>query len=131
MRSVAERDNAPECCLVAMRRVLTVPMAYVREINYTAPTTGRPITNLQEHREELARTDTVVYEPGIKQDQERNERRREEALERKVGETVDREIAAMPARKREKLTAELQGGMTAEPVRSTAPSKPITQIVER
>jgi putative FmdB family regulatory protein len=129
-RSVAERDNAPECH-GHMRRILTVPMACVREVNYTSPVDGRPITSMAAHQEELARNNSVVYEPGIKQDQERNERRREQALESKVEKTVEKEIAAMPARKREKLAAELQGGLTAEPVRSTAGHKPITQTVER
>lgn len=129
-RSVDERDNAPECH-GPMRRILTVPMAFVREVNYQSPTDGRPITSLKAHQEELARTNCVVYEPGIKQDQERNEKRREEALERNIAATVEKEIAAMPTRKRERLAAELHGGLTAEPVRSTANYKPITQTVER
>jgi hypothetical protein len=110
-------------CGSLMERVfLTPPMAFVRpDVNYESPVDGRPITNYQEHLEELARTDTVVYEPGIKQDQERNARLREEALDRAVDETVDREIAKMPAVKREKLVAELEGGLTAEPARVTPP----------
>jgi hypothetical protein len=110
-------------CGLAMERVYTkFPMAFIRpDVNYTSPVDGRPITNYQEHLEELARNDSVVYEPGIKQDQERNARLREEALDRAVDETVDREIATMPAAKREKLVAELEGGLTAEPARVTPP----------
>lgn len=110
-------------CGASMQRVfLRPPMTFVQpDYRYTSPVDGRPITNYHEHLEELARTDTVVYEPGIKQDQERNARRREEALEQAIEQTVDREIATMPAVKREKLAAELEGGMTAEPVRVTPP----------
>lgn len=106
-----------------MQRVfLRAPMAFVQpDIRYESPVDGRPITNYYEHLEELARTNTVVYEPGIKQDQERNERQRLEALERSVDETVEKEIATMPSVKLEKLAAELEGGLTAEPTRVTPP----------
>ena len=98
------------------------PMGFVQmDYRYTSPVDGRQITNYHEHVEELARTDTVVYEPGIKQDQERNQRRSQEALERSIEQTVEREVAVMPTRKLEKLAAELQGGLTAEPARITPP----------
>lgn len=101
---------------------LRAPMGFVqKDICYDSPVDGRPITSLQAHREELARTDTVVYEPGIKQDQERNAQRRELALEQSIEQTVEREVAAMPTRKKEKLAAELEGGLTAEPARITPP----------
>lgn len=101
---------------------LRAPMGFVqKDICYDSPVDGRPITSLQAHREELARTDTVVYEPGIKQDQERNARMREESLERSIEQTVEREVALMPVRKKEKLVAELEGGLTAEPARITPP----------
>lgn len=102
------------------RVFLRAPMGFVQpDVCYASPVDGRPITNKHEHLEELARTDTVVYEPGIKQDQDRNERRRAMALERSIDETVEREVALMPAAKREKLAAELQGGLTAVPERVT------------
>lgn len=114
-----------------MVRVITVPMAYVRpDVNYTSPVDGRPITNWNAHVEELARNNSVLYEPGIKQDQERNQRAREAALERRVDETVEREIASMPGRKLERLGAELDAGASAEPTRGTAALKPILQTLE-
>lgn len=119
-------DNPQRChCGLLMQKVfLKAPAGFVQpDYRYTSPVDGRPITNYHEHLEELARTDTVVYEPGIKQDQERNQRVREEALDRAVDETVEREIALMPAVKREKLAAELDGGLTAEPARVTPPQR--------
>jgi hypothetical protein len=108
------------CGSVMERVFLRAPMGLVQpDVCYASPVDGRPITNKHEHLEELARTDTVVYEPGIKQDQDRNERRRSMALERSIDETVEREVALMPAAKREKLAAELQGGLTAVPERVT------------
>lgn len=119
VRSVAERDaNLPSCHNGQMRRILTLPHVYMKaDVHYESPVDGRPITSEQEHREELARTNTVVYEPGIKQDQERNERRRANELDRSIDETVEREIATMPGHKRERLAAELDNGASAEATR--------------
>jgi hypothetical protein len=111
---------------------LTPPMSFVQpDVSYTSPVDGRPITTYQQHLEDLARNDCVVYESGIKQDQERNARLREEALERSVDETVDREIALMPAVKREKLTAELEAGFVAVPERGAVPARPIVTLLEK
>lgn len=111
-----------KCKLMAEKVFLTPPMGFVRaDIHYDSPIDGRPITNYQQHVEDLRRSNCVPYEPGIKQDQERNAREHEEAVERAVDQTVEREIALMPTKKREKLTAELEGGMTAAPERITPP----------
>jgi hypothetical protein len=109
-----------QCKAMADKVFLKAPMGFVKmDVHYTSPVDGRPITSWNEHVEELARTDTIVYEPGIKQDQERNQRMRDEALEKAVDETVEREVATMPARKKEKLAAELEGGLTADVQRVT------------
>lgn len=111
-----------QCGAEAERIYTRFPMAWVaQDVFYTSPIDGRPITNRQEHLEDLASSDCVVYEAGIKQDQDRNVRLRDEALERSVDETVDREIALMPAVKREKLVVELERGLTATPERMTLP----------
>ena len=108
-------------CGGEMERVfLRFPFATIQEdICYDSPIDGRPITSKQARIEDLARADCVPYEEGIRQDQERNKRESEESLERAVDQTVEKEIALMPARKREKLTAELEGGLTAAPARVT------------
>lgn len=119
--------DAPQLCGCGrpMERVyLRFPFATVQEdVCYESPIDGRPITNKQERMNDLARGDCVPYEPGIREDQERNGRAREEALERSFDQTVEREIALMPARKKEKLAAELEGGLTAKPERITPPQK--------
>lgn len=109
-----------QCKAMAEKVFLTAPMGFVRgDVCYDSPIDGRHITSYHEHIEDLKRADCVPYEPGIKQDQERKAKQSEEALERSVEQTVEKEIATMPAVKREKLAAELQGGMSAEPVRLT------------
>lgn len=113
-------EQTCECGARAERVFMRFPFATVQEdICYDSPIDGRPITSKQARMEDLARADCVPYEEGIRQDQERNKRESEERLERAVDQTVEKEIALMPARKREKLTAELEGGLTAAPTRVT------------
>jgi hypothetical protein len=114
-----------------MRRILTMPMLHIpQDIRYESPIDGRPIMSMQARREDLARSNCVPYEPEQKQDYQRRIKEGEEKLDKAVGETVDREIAHMPARKRERLEAEMAGGMSAEPMRVTAPAKTIKREVK-
>ena len=50
----------------------------------------------------------------MRQDVDRRAKQDEIALDRAVDETFDREIAAMPAHKLERLDAEMNAGLTAE-----------------
>lgn len=124
LERLRQHAKCPFCEADGEKVFLRAPVGFVQpDYRYTSPVDGRPITNYHEHIEELARTDTVVYEPGIKQDQERNARLREESIERAMDQTVEKEIATMPAVKREKLTAELEGGLSAEVARVTPPQQ--------
>lgn len=109
------------------RKVISAPMIVVApDIHYTSPIDDRPITSMAARREDLARSGCRPYDPEMKTDYLRRNERQNAELEKAMDETVDREIAAMPARKREKLQAELEGGFTAEPLRVTPPAKPVT-----
>lgn len=102
------------CYLPAKKVFLTAPMAFVQaDICYDSPIDGRPITSKQARQEDLARSGCVPYDPEMKTDHMRRLRDQERALEDAVDRTVDEAIAKMPARKRERLDAELQGGMDA------------------
>ncbi len=103
-----------------MERPQRAPMAFVqRDICYDSPINGRHITNKHSRQEDLARSGCIEYDPGMKQDFQRRLAREEAALDKSVDETVDRMVAQMPAKKLDKLAAEMQGGMTAEPIRVT------------
>lgn len=123
VRTIDKRnEDMPRCHNRAMKRMITAPNLFIEaDVHYTSPVDGREITSKKQHLEELARTDTIVYEPGIKQDQERNAAQREQHLERSVEHTVDEAITIMPAAKRERLAAELEGGLVAEVARITPP----------
>ena len=108
-----------ECGELSERQVCAPMMVRVNNIAYTSPVDGRPITSKQARLEDLKRHGCIEYEPGMKQDYDRRLKESEESLEKSVDASIEKAIAEMPARKREKLTAELQGGLTAEPVRIT------------
>jgi hypothetical protein len=85
--------------------------------SYHSPIDGRLITTAAQRREDMARNDCIEYEPGMRQDVDRNARNDELALDRAVDETFDREIAKMTAHKLERLDAEMSAGLTAEVAR--------------
>lgn len=119
-RTVGERNDAPEHHNQAMRRVITAPTIHVgMDINYASPIDGRPVTSKQARIEDLARSGCVEYEPTMRTHQARREQERDAVLEKSFDETVETSIHAMPARKRDRLVAELEGGMTAEVVKVT------------
>lgn len=129
-RTVDERNDAPSCHNRKMERVITIPMVFVSpDICYDSPIDGRPITSMAARKEDLARSGCIEYDPEMKTDRLRNIERKDRELEEKVGQSVEAEIASMPARKRERLEAEMQGGMDIAPERGTAPLKPIVTEV--
>jgi hypothetical protein len=121
-----------ECCGEVGNKVITVPNVFVSpDICYDSPIDGRPITSKKAREEDLARSNCVPYDPEIKKDYQRRIEREEKELDRAVDATIDKEIALMPARKREKLEAELQAGFTVTPERRTAPYQPIKAEIEK
>ena len=114
-------DQICECGRPAIR-LIRPPMVFVQpNICYDSPITGQPITSKQKRDEDLARHGCIPYEEGMKQDHHQRLKDSERHLDKSVDEYVDRAIAQMPARKKEKLVAELEGGMTADVARITPP----------
>jgi putative FmdB family regulatory protein len=98
---------------------------------YISPVTGREIRGRREREEDLKRSGCRPYEAGERQAAARKRAEIEKAFDARVEETVEREFEALPSRKKEKLAAEIEGGMTCEvtrvtPVRAT---KPIVQEI--
>jgi hypothetical protein len=75
---------------------------------------GRLITSKRQRLDDLARSDCIPYDPEMKKDAARRQAESQENLEKAMDATIEKTIHEMPARKREKLTAELEGGVTAE-----------------
>ena len=114
------------CGKVAEKQI-TRPMIFVQpDICYDSPIDGRPITSMAARMEDLARSNCVPYDPDQKTDYNRRVKEGEAALEAKMEATVEAEIERMPARKRERMQAELDSGIEVETGRYTAPAKPVT-----
>lgn len=108
------------CGQIAQKVFLRAPAGYVSpDIHYTSPVSGKLIRTKQERIDDLAATGSIEYDPGLKQDQERNKRRSDEQLEKAVESSVDEFFATAPARKREKLEQELRAGVAVEVSRAS------------
>lgn len=130
---VAQYLDPQTCdCGAASDKVITAPMIFIApDIHYRSPIDDRPITSKAARMEDLARSNCQPYDPEMKTDYLRRNERSQASLETSMDATVDREIALMPARKREKLQAELEGGMMAEPVRVTPAAKTVSVEIAR
>lgn len=119
VRAGTELQECGDCGGWAWKVFLTPPMGFVqKDICYDSPVDGRPVTSRHGRMNDLARTGCIPYEPGMRQDMERNRRDEDTALDRSVDETVEAEVARMPARKRETLEQELRAGASVEVTRN-------------
>lgn len=108
------------CKEIAQKVFLRAPAGYVQgDICYDSPVDGRPITNRHARIEDLRRNGCVEWDPGMKQDAQRDRREAQESLDRAVDTTVEQAWAGMPTKKREALAAELHAGSDVEVKRET------------
>jgi len=119
---VADHVSEIPCkCGSMASQVITAPMVIIPShmsatgvSAYRSPIDGRLITTQAQRREDLARNDCIEYEPGMRQDVDRRVMEDERSLDKSVDETIDRELATMPAHKLERLDAEMTAGLSAE-----------------
>ena len=120
-------DVQTHACGGELERVFfRFPFATVQpDVAYESPIDGRVITSMAARKEDLKRSGCIEYDPEMKKDQQRRIERDAAALESAVDKTVDEEISRMQVRKREKLEAEMAGGMDVTPERITPNVKPL------
>jgi putative FmdB family regulatory protein len=117
-KRIDERDLPEVChCFGQMKRVFSAPAVRGDYAGYECPITGAWIEGKRAHEENLKRHGCRVLEAGETSAVAKYRQQEDEAFERAIGETVDAEIARMPARKREALAAEMEAGVTADIVR--------------
>lgn len=117
---LADYATAQRCaCGAASQKRISAPMVVADLPGYQSPVDGRWIEGRKARREDLARNNCVPYEPSMKADYMRRIETSGAEIDRKVDEHVEAEIAKMPARKRERLEAELRGGADVAVDRST------------
>lgn len=127
---VSDYASTQKCeCGKTARKIISRPALMIpQDIHYTSPIDGRPITSQRARADDLARSGCIPYDPAMKQDTDRRVREAEASLEKTVDDTVERIVSLMPGDKREKLQAELNSGLVAEPVRQTASLKSVTPL---
>lgn len=112
---LAEYDSPQSCkCGANAARLISTPMFTVDIPAYQSPIDGRVINSRAQRREDLKRHGCVEYEPSMKDHVEKRRAAEDSALEAKMEQTIEAEIHAMPARKREKLVSELANGADVE-----------------
>jgi putative FmdB family regulatory protein len=97
-------------CHATARRVISAPLFTVDNTDYTCPVTGKWIGSRGEHRENLQRQGCRVLEPGETALSQRRKQEAEEAFDRRIEDTVEREIESYSSAKKEQLHNELVNG---------------------
>lgn len=82
--------------------------------SYESPVSGKPITSYKARKEDMARHGCVDYEPSMKNVQKNKIKAGDDALDKKIDETVEREWDKMPTHKKERLAKELTSGADIE-----------------
>lgn len=97
-----------ECaCGARASRLISRPMISVDHTGYQSPITGEWIGSKRQHREDLEKHGCRVLEQGETAAAASRRERDDIELDRKVEETVEREIEAYSSDKRERLYNEL------------------------
>ena len=112
---LAEYDNPQTCeCGQTMVRQLSAPAVRGDFQPYNCPITGKLIDGRAAHRENLARHGCRVLESGETEQARRAAADADSKLDKMVEETAESFVSNLSSRKAEQLTAEIQGGITAE-----------------
>lgn len=67
-RRMSEYDNLPEHCGEKTSRVICAPAVHADIAPYISPASGRIINSRSSQAEDLRRTNSILNEPGLKQD---------------------------------------------------------------
>ena len=78
--------------------------------SYESPVSGRPITSYRERNKDMKDHGCVDYEPSMRKHVTKHMETEDTNLEKKMDDFVEKTIAEMPVRKREKLESELDSG---------------------
>ncbi|MGD9674493.1 MAG: FmdB family zinc ribbon protein [Candidatus Nitrosocosmicus sp.] len=120
-KKIADLDLPEVCdCTGPMERQIAAPTVRGDYPGYDCPITGKWIEGRRAHEENLKKHGCRVLEAGETEAVDAYRKRADAEFEAAVEKTIDEEIARLPARKRERLAAEMEAGVTAEIIRTTA-----------
>jgi putative FmdB family regulatory protein len=117
---ISEHKNIAECpnCGMMSRQVIFPPALKIpKDINYISPTTGRTITSERARINDLAESNCMPYEVGMRQDVDRRVIEDEKRLDKDIERTVEKAIDNLPSDKLSRLGNELTSGLTADVIR--------------
>lgn len=113
--TIEKRQARVKCtCGRFAKRAIRPTMVQRDFAPYTCPVSGKLIEGKAAHRENLAVTGCRVLESGEREQKMRWKEEANKQLDREIGETVEKAILSLPSSKREKLSSELDSGLTAE-----------------
>lgn len=116
---LANFEDIQTCdCNAVATRLISKPRFSVDQTDYACPVTGERIASKREHEENLKRQNCRVLEPGETESAAKKRLSDDEVLDKKIEETVEREIESYSSAKKEQLSNELvNGGLDVEVVR--------------
>lgn len=115
---VAQYNDPQQCsCGGSTQRLIVAPAIRTDISGYRCPVTDKWIEGRRAHAENLKQTGCRLYEPGETEQFKQQKASEEVKFERELDQTADRLIAELPARKREKLIGEVEGGISATVIR--------------
>lgn len=119
-RKIDARDDLAPCpkCSFAMNRQLSAPAVLGDYAGYSCPITGAWIEGRRAHEENLRKHGCRVLETGEKDEVVRRRAAEEASLDRAVDATVDEFVETLPTVKRERLVAEIEGGLDVQVTRN-------------
>lgn len=97
-------------CHSPARRLISTPLFTVDHTGYDCPVTGKWVGSKSEHRENLRQTGCRVLESGETEAAKRRAAESEAEFDRKIEDTVEREIESYSSDKKEQLHNELVNG---------------------
>jgi putative FmdB family regulatory protein len=118
---IADLGSTVHCqrCGQPMLRQVSAPYVRGDYLGYECPVTGKWVEGRRAHEENLRVTGCRLLEPGESDAYRRKCQEDEQKLDKSLEETADRFIAELPTEKRDRLAAEMEGGLTTTIERST------------
>lgn len=94
-------------CGAPATRVISTPMFTVDQTDYQCPITDKSIRSKRDHEENLKLHNCRVLEPGETQGTIKRREKEEAEFDKKIENTVEKELSTWPSDKMEKLSNEL------------------------
>ena len=117
-KRIADLDKPELCpCGKPMQRLISAPMVQTDYPGYSCPITGEWIEGRRAHLENLKKHGCRLAEKGEDEAYQRSLAQEDAAFEASISRTFEAEVARLPARKRERLAAEMEAGLDVSVVR--------------